>query len=181
GKLVNIILYGAQLRILGKNFLPVYFDATYDLFRTEKYRITRSDTGAIPAFVGWQANLGFSLLKDRLVFNVTLDGPFKRVATETIDGVAPEDNFVNYPHLRAVFILGEGLLPGFYFDASYDKKLLRSLKDLIDPQSAVIGARINFKTGPAVISLVYSLRYNPELEGDKWEITSGLNTSLSLF
>jgi hypothetical protein len=84
------------------------------------------------------------------------------------------------PHLKAVFIIGEGIIPGFFFDASYDKRYIDSFSDLIDPRDAVIGANINYKTGPAVISLGYTLRYNPEGNPD-WVTTANLSSSISLF
>ena len=77
------------------------------------------------------------------------------------------------------------LSPGVFLGASYDKYFINYptfFPDLIDPLGAVVGAEIGVKTGPASISLVYSLTYNPALEGDdKWEVSSGLQSSLSFF
>ncbi len=175
GRLVKVIPYRGELRILGKNFIPVYFDATYDLFRPLKYEIF-AGRGEIPGYVGWLASTGISLLQDSLSLIFTLDGPFQKPAPED------ETNFSNYPHLRGVFSVTEGLLPGIFMNASYDKRYLREFNDLIDPEGAVVGAELGFKSGPATIAIVYSLRYNPALEGDtKWEVTSGLQSSLSLF
>lgn len=68
GKLFGLVPYGIQLRLLGENFVPVYFDASYDLYRESKYRIfTGADTSE--GFAGWLASLGFSLLDDQLLFN----------------------------------------------------------------------------------------------------------------
>jgi hypothetical protein len=116
------------------------------------------------------------LFQDQLSLIFSLDGPFSK---------APEDddpNFAKYPHLRGVLSIQDGLIPGVHISGSYDKRYLRTLKDIVDPKGAVIGAEIGVSAGPAVISLVYSLRYDPSLEGDEnWEITSGLTSSLSLF
>jgi hypothetical protein len=110
------------------------------------------------------------------VFNLTIDGPFKALP-ET-----PSENYLDYPHLQAVFILSEGLLPGFSFDASYEKKFIESFAALIDPTDAVIEANINYQTGPAVITLTYSIKYNPNAVGDEqWETSAGLKSSISLF
>lgn len=172
GRLIGIITYGAQLRILGDNFIPVYFDSSYDLFREAKYAVY-SGAVDIPGYVGWYASLGFSLLEDLLYFNASLDGPF---------GGAEEGATFKNPRLRGTFVLAEGILPGVSFEASYDKKDISSLKDLFNAEDAVIGARLNYRTGPAILSLVYDLRYDPYAEGDNpWVITSGLESTISLF
>jgi len=49
-------------------------------------------------------------------------------------------------------------------------------------EDALIRARINYRTGPAVISLVYNLRYDPSAPGDnKWIVTSGLSSTIALY
>ena len=81
--------------------------------------------------------------------------------------------------------VAEGLIPGVFMSASYDKYLLRQFfRDMVDPEGAVIGAEIGVKTGPASISLVYSLRYvdDPALPADeRWEKSAGIQSSLSFF
>lgn len=172
GRIAGIVTYGAQLRFLGDNFIPVYFDPAYDLFRPEKYAVY-SGVATIPGYVGWFASMGFALLDDAIMFNAAIDGPF--------NADDPTDPF-QQPHLRGTLSVAEGLLGGFSFEASYDKKGIESLADLINPEDAVIGARVNYKTGPAVISLVYDLKYDPYAPGDDpWVVTSGLETSIELF
>ncbi len=119
------------------------------------------------------------------IFNVGLDGPFGTPATP--------DSFLNYPHLRAIFVLAEGLIPGISFDASYDKKSLgddadgsgiveedeRFFADLFSADGAVVQARFNYQTGPAVISFTYNILFDPD--GGEPEITSGLESSIDLF
>ncbi len=169
GRLIKFLNYGFQVRFLGDNFIPTYFDASYDLYREAKYLIATADTTIIPSSVGAYSSLGFSFLEDKIVFNASVDWLF---------GDSSED--MAKPHLKAVFIIGEGIIPGFFFDASYDKRYIDSFSDLIDPRDAVIGANINYKTGPAVISLGYTLRYNPEGNPD-WVTTANLSSSISLF
>ncbi len=182
GRLFSIITYGAQIRFLGENFLPTYFDATYDLFRVDKYLITTGSGQTIPPYTGWYGSLGLSLLEDQLVFRVSMDGPFGYPVAHSINGIPPEDNYANYPHLRAIFLLNQGVIPSFFFDISYDKKLIRNFADLVSPEQSVITAKLNYKAGAAVISFIYSLRYNPDAPGENsWETTSGLQTSISLF
>jgi hypothetical protein len=171
GRLLSFLTYGAQLRVLGPNFIPVYFDATYDLFRTAKYDIatTGTDTGTT---IGWFATLGTSFLNDMIVFNVALDGPFEE-ATNPLD-------LTQYPHLRAVFLVADGLVKGLSFEASYDKKLITSWASLVDATEAVIQARLSYQIQAAMLSFVYKLRYDETATPDPWVVTSGIETSIAL-
>lgn len=173
GRLVEVITYGAQLRFLGDNFIPVYFDAVYDLYRPEKY-LVYSGTVSVPGYVGWYASLGFSAFGDLIYFNAALDGPFGGAGGQTF----------KKPHFRGTFVLAEGIVPGVSLEASYDKKSIADVRDLFSAENAVIGARLNYRTGPAVISLVYDLRYDPYADpsGESpWVVTSGLESTISLF
>lgn len=175
GRLFGIMTYGAQLRFLGQDFIPVYFDGAYDLFRPAKYAVYAGVPGfTTDPYVGWFATAGFSILDDQVVFAANVDGPFGETD--------PADTFKK-PHLLATFRLEEGILGGFSFDASYDKKGIDTLADLIDPSNSVIGARVNYRIENATISLVYDLRYNPfPLPGqDPWTITSKIESAITLF
>ena len=176
GRLIGFLDYGAQIRILGNNFIPTYFDASYDLFRYEKYQIAKGGA-TVPGYVGWLASLGTSFLEEALVLNVSVDGPFNQPAP------GDTSNYLNYPHIYAIFLIKEGILPGISFDASYDKRLIRTFNDLIRPEDAVIKARINYRIGPAVISFVYKIRYEPDPNPgeDPWVVTSGLESTIQLF
>ena len=102
GRLFGIMTYGAQLRFLGANFIPVYFNGAYDLFRPYQYAVYAGVPGfATDPYTGWFASAGFSLLEDQLVFSANVDGPFTQAD--------PEDLFM-LPHLLASFRLEEGLL-----------------------------------------------------------------------
>ncbi len=174
GRLLGVMTYGAQLRLLGANFLPVYFDNSYDLFRATKYAVYAGVPGfATEGYVGWFASAGFSLINDQLVFAANLDGPFQ----------VDESNVLKQPHLLATFSVGEELLAGFSVDASYDKKGILSWSDLINPENAVIGARVNYRIENATISLVYDLRYDPfpQPGADEWVVTSKIESAISLF
>jgi hypothetical protein len=175
GRILSFLTYGAQLRMLGPNFIPVYFDATYDLFRDQKYDIVQAGAGTETS-IAWYASLGTSLFNDLIVFNVALDGPFAQKYPE------PPDNILNWPHLRAVFLIGEGLVKGLSLEASYDKKLIKNFASLIDPAEAAIQARLNYQIQVAVISFVYKLRKDASIlpPGDPWVVTSGIETSIAL-
>jgi hypothetical protein len=181
GRLAGVILYGAQIRILGENFVPVYFDSTYDLFRADtdplvvsKYDIA-SGAADVPAYTGWLASLGFSLFGDLLVFNASLDGPFS-------SGRDP-DNYLDWPHFFAQFLLGKGLVPNVSMELSYDKRNLGAdetfFRDLFSFADAVIQGRLNYSIGAAVLSLVYDIRYDP-VQG-KFITHSGIESAIQLF
>jgi hypothetical protein len=171
GRLAAIFTYGAQLRFIGDDFVPVYFDSTYDITAPTRYALT---TGAAssPGFIGWFATVGTSLLNDSIVFKATLDGPFGEVDSNGA-------NYLNYMHLTAFAGVAEGLLPGFFFDASYDKMLINEWNDLVGPRGGMAKARLNYRSGPAVISFFYLLRYNSDDWNDP-EVSSGLETVVQL-
>jgi hypothetical protein len=171
GRLLSFLTYGAQLRVLGPNFIAVYFDATYDLFRSAKSELVRTGTDT-ETTIGWFATLGTSFLNDMIVFNVALDGPFE-AATNPLD-------LTQHPHLRAVFFVADGLVKGLSFEASYDKKLIDSWASLVDPTEAVIQARLNYQIQAAMLSFVYKLRYDETATPDPWVVTSGIETSIAL-
>ncbi|TVQ27386.1 MAG: hypothetical protein EA382_03850 [Spirochaetaceae bacterium] len=175
GRLFGIVTYGAQLRMLGENFIPVYFDRAYDLFRVEKYTVyTGQNDEPMDPYVGWFATAGFSLLDDQLAFAANIAGPF--------GGIDP-DNKYKQPDLLATFLLDEGILGGFSVEASYRKIGITHLADLLNAEDAVIGARVNYRIQNATISLVYDLKHNPSpLPGqDPWTITSKIESKITLF
>jgi len=167
GKLVKFIDYGINTFFLGDNFVPFYFDGTYDLYRESKYLIY-SGVEDMPAYSGWQALLGFSFFEDAFSFQTSLDAAF----------VPDSSKESTLPHLRSTLTVGEGVLPGIFFDVTYDKKYINSFDELIDPEDAVILANLNYKTGPAVITFGYTLRYVPETAD--WETTASLSSSISM-
>jgi hypothetical protein len=173
GRIGGFLLYGAQIRMLGENFVPVYFDSTYDLFREDKYAVATGAT-AVDAFTGWLASLGFSLFEDLLVFNASLDGPFQQSGT---------GNYLDWPHLYAQLLLGKGLVPNLSLELSYDKRNLGAdqsfFRDLFSFAKSVIQGRVNYSIGPAVLSLVYDVRWDP-LQ-DKWVTHSGIESAIELF
>ena len=174
GRLLGIILYSAQIRVLKGGFVPDLFDSNYDLYRAYRYQAlqTASDSGIT---AGWYANAGLSVLKDKIVFNAIVEGPFAQNPA-----VATNDS-AQYPHLRAVLSTAEGLIGGFSVDAGYDKYFLGRdtdfWHDLISAKNAQIQAKLNYKTGAAVVSLLYNLRYDPI--ADSFDVSSSLQTAIS--
>lgn len=181
GRLFKIVTYRTELRFLGSSFVPSYFDSTYDAFRLQRYEVAIGQVSQ-PATVGYLASLGISALSDRLVFRVSVDGPFEAPP-------AGSTSIAAYPHVKALFTLSPGVLPGFFLEGSYEKFFITSLgdlnspDDLFNPTNSVISSSVNFKTGPAVITLFYDLVYNPNAApgATSWQVTSGLGSSISLF
>ena len=181
GRVAGFLLYGAQIRMLGKNFVPVYFDSNYDLFRydldplvTSKYDIASGAVDVDP-YTGWLASLGFSLFADLLVLNLSVDGPFT--------SAGDPDNYLDWPHFLGQFILGKGLVPNVSLVFSYDKRNLGAaesfFRDLVSAADAVVQGRLNYSIGAAVLSLVYDIRWDP-LQ-NTWVTHSGIETAIDLF
>jgi hypothetical protein len=172
GRLIRVIIYGAQIRVLGEDFVPTYFDAGYDLFRSDKFDLI--ENGDIDSYLGWLGSLGVAFFDDALIFKVTLDGPFA--------GGGDANNYLDWPHLYAEFILGQGIIPNLSLEASWDKRSLGAqggfFEDLVSAEDAVIGARVNYAIGAAVISFVYQLSYEPP---DGWQTKSGIETAIQFF
>lgn len=173
GRLLGLITYGAQVRAMSAGFIPNYFDANYDLFRSIKADIMETEPNG-EGSVGWLAKAGASLFDDVIYFDVGVDGPFKAIPATA------SPNPAEYPHLRAVAGIEEGLLGGFFFNFAYDKYFIgkggKFFEELIDPTDAVITAAVNFRSGAAVFTLLYNLNYNPAT-GD-FDVTSSLQSSI---
>lgn len=173
GRILGVILYGAQLRLLQDGFIPSYFDGNYDLYRAFKYDYLETSSGG-DFFAGWYASLGTSFLDDKILFLASLDGPFKAIPSVASDSQA------DYPHAKAVARLGEGLLGGFFFDASYEKYKIGSessfFEDLVDPTDAVIGMAINYRTGASVLTMQYDAKW--DAAASKFVVTSSLQASM---
>ncbi len=175
GRLLGLVTYGAQLRLLGAGFTPVYFDANYDLFRAQKAALMQAPLDpAAKGFAGWLAKAGTSLFEDKLYFSVSVDGPFRAIPLSS-------NNQAEYPHLRGVVGMAEGVLGGFFVSGSYDKYFIGKkngfFADLVDPSDAVITAAFNYKTGAAVFTLLYNLSYNPA-SPKGFDVTSSLQSSI---
>jgi hypothetical protein len=178
GRLIGFLNYGAQLRILGDDFIPSYFDYAYDLFRLEKYNLL--DKNMIGKYNGWLAHLGFAFLDDAIQFNATLDGDF-------VAGGDP-NNYLDWPHLYAEFILAEGIVPNVSLIASFDKRGIGAdmehedksfFEDVFGAEDSIFAARINYAIGAAVLSFVYQLSYDPATNG--WEKKSGIESAIKVF
>jgi len=170
GKIISIFTYAAQLRLLGGGFTPTYFGPTYDVLRGVQYNALQATSGSGSTF-GGLISLGTSLLGDALIFKLTLDSPF--VTSET-------DPTLSQPHLNGVLSLAPGVVPVFSFDFMYDKKGIGTFAQLVDPTNSAIQAKVNLQSGPAVISFVYDITYDAS-KSPAWVVTSGLQSSISLF
>jgi len=171
GSIIKGIYYTALLRVHDSLFIPSYFDSTYDLFRTDKLAVYSADSTGSETVAGWLSSLGFSLLDGSLYFNASIAGPFE----------VDSSNIYLTPELKMSLGLEEGVLGGLSLIAYYEKKYILAWEDLIDPEYANIGAKLAYKLGPALISLVYSVSYDSSASPDPWVIQSKLETSIELF
>ena len=182
GRVLGIIPYVFQLRFLGDNFIPSYFNNSYDLYRGIQYKILNSGTTVvIPGSMSWLATTGFALLDDQLTFTATLDGPFAAIPTDA----KANHSYTEYPHLFAQFEVVEGLVPDFSFKAVYDKKFIASIEELLSAEDALINAAISYNAGAAKLTLSYDLKYiadsDPALTWNDFDVTSSLSCSFQLF
>jgi len=177
GKTLEIFDYKTALRILGPNYLPDYFDHSYDLYREDKFSVYNDTTRTSP-YDAWLIQLGVNVIRDLVLFSVELDEPFY-----TPDLPPGYDS----PNIRARLKIKEGLFGGLSASAWYEKTDIGTWADLISPEKANIGAQIGYKIGPATIALVYAVRYDPytyhfDSNGtpQKWMVTSKLQTTISV-
>ena len=172
GRIVKYITYMGQVRFIGENFIPGYFDASYDLSRSQNY-FQLNYLGTTPFYIGYLVSLGTSFFDANFVFNLTIDGPFGEVDNNP-------DNPLNHPHLLGVFYLNPGVIPVLSFSTSYDKKMIQSFRDIFQSDNLIINAKINCKISAAVISFLYLIRYNENDWSDP-EVQSGLEVTIQFF
>jgi hypothetical protein len=133
----------------------------------------QTDASGGDFFAGWYAGLGTSLLEDKLVFKTSLDGPFKAIP-------AALGNQTDYPHAKAIFVFGEGIIGGIFFDASYEKYYIGAdggfFEDLVNLEDAVIGLAINYQTGASVLTLKYDATWNPVTMS--FDVSSSISASM---
>jgi len=173
GTLIKFMTWNGGLIFRGDDFVPTYFNRTYDLDRSKKY-IQYSNTGPTPfqdAGIDYKASLGFQFLDGGISFVTQLSGPFATPVQADPVNVPWE-----YPHLMALFNVGEGIIP--YFDMSfwYDKQGIDSLSALVDPTNALIGGRINYRIQGAVLSLQVDVKYDAVTTD--WDVTTKLETGI---
>ncbi len=176
GNLFGFLLYGGQYRRMSTNFIPGYFGPAYDTHRGRYYPGAKSDEILITASQGYQGMAGLSFFEGGFITQVTVDGP--RYASSDD---APR---YRYPHLNGQMVLAEDVIPAFFFDAHYDKYAIDSWEAFRSYKDALIGATVNYKNGPAVISMTVDVQYNPEYETnpdeyDKWDVSTKLETRIS--
>lgn len=167
GRAIRILDYNAQLRILGDNFIPGYFDSSYDLTRIDRYIVYDAESTLIEGYLGWYGQLGLNIFKELLLLQLTMSGPFT------------SDTDV-YPELEGVLRVNQGVIPFFSLDAFYRKLVIREPSDIFEPEESIIGARLSYHSSPVVVSLTYNLRYDPYDPDDPWKVSSGLQSTISL-
>jgi hypothetical protein len=125
-------------------------------------------------FFGWYGSLGTSLLQDKLALSFALDGPFAPIPKTA------SANQTDYAHAKAILNVGEGILGGLFFDASYEKYFLGINRgvftDLGDPTNAIIVLDINYRTGASVLTLQYNASWDPNTQ--RFNVSSSLQASV---
>lgn len=174
GSLLKFIGWNAGLTFRGEDFVPTYFNWTYDLDRLTPYAVYLND-GAnpelAPSGIDYNASLGFNFMDGGISFVAQISGPFSKPT------LSAEEAPLQYPHLTALFTIAEEVIP--YFDMSfwYDKQGIDEWAALISPEHALIGGKLNFRMNPAVITLQVDVKYDPALS-DEWDVTTKLETGI---
>ncbi|OHD62341.1 MAG: hypothetical protein A2014_10955 [Spirochaetes bacterium GWF1_49_6] len=73
GKVISIIPYRFELRVLQPKFLPNFFDTFYDGERATKYALLDSITNG---YGGWLFSSGISLFEDKLIWTLQIEDSF---------------------------------------------------------------------------------------------------------
>jgi hypothetical protein len=173
GSIIKVFSYQAMLRIGSPAFIFGYFDKLYDLQRETRLAAFQGTGGGDPV-AGWFASLGAHFFDGALYATAAMDGAF------VIDTAQPS----GYPDLQASVGLKPGLLAGLSLEGHYYKADIRSWENLVDGRNALIGARLDYALGPAVIGIVCDVTYDPYAAAKgmatDWTVSSRIETSLVL-
>ncbi|MDR1931507.1 MAG: hypothetical protein LBQ57_01675 [Spirochaetales bacterium] len=172
GRFLRVVTYEGQFRVLDTGFIPGYFDASYDLYRPELYAIynaENSGNAAAETCKAYLGSLGLSLCDDKIVFKAVSEGPVW----------SAEGRLYNW---QGILMLKEGVVPNFSFDILYDKKNMAAFDDFIVwKRESLVRARFHFHSGPAILSLVYALRYIPTDSGPDRQVMAGVEGRITLY
>lgn len=171
GKALVILFWGWQNRFMGDQFIPEYFDQGYDLNRAQKFAVYTGKV-SVPGSAGWKVLTGLTLFQEVFLVQISLEGPY---------GPPPSSAMVSRPKLQGQALVKEGVLP-VSLSAFYIKSNLNQAADLGSPENAQIGAKVGYKIGNALVSLVYNLRYvpqdDPDYSGSHWKTSSRIETAV---
>lgn len=81
GRIVTFIPYTLEARLLQPKFAPSYFDTYYDAARSTKYNSLDSITNS---YAGWLFSSGLSLLEDKLIWSLQIEGAFGPAALPSL-------------------------------------------------------------------------------------------------
>jgi hypothetical protein len=172
GRLLGVLLYEGQFRVLDEDFIPGYFGASYDLYRGEQYIIFRAGKeGALAAekCKSYLASLGLALFDDNILIKAVSEGPV----------IAAQGRLYNW---QGVVTLREGLIPHFSLDILYDKRNMAKVNEFLYwKQESMVRARVNYHSDPAFLSLVYALRYIPAADGPDRQVAVGIEGRVQLY
>ncbi len=114
GKILGFVTYGADITMPQTDavgYIPSYFNEDYDLDRSVSYE----SEGITSGNTYLNANAGFELLNEMLVFNLNILGELESSGSALS---------ITDPEMKASFSLGQGVIPFGYFDLAYEKRNL---------------------------------------------------------
>lgn len=188
GTLFSIVPYLFQFSMYGDNFVPSYFDYTYDLNRGRKYdayTISDADSPLVDKGSQWTAGTGFVLFEERLILDFTADGPIATPPTDD-DIDITSLNYLDYYHLHAGFKLAGDLIPNLTVVGRYDKMYINSLKAFLENKYSVFDVLISYSTGNASINFDYKWVYSGDDDASKttrydFDIRTSIYCTFNLF
>ena len=186
GRIVSIIPFLFQLRIYDDNFIPSFFDYSYDIKRGEKYDIYNLTDGtvAVDKGLGWLAGTGVALFDDKINLRILLDGPFSTLATNN-EMNNENINYLDYMHLHVNLYLMEGLIPNFSSIIRYDKLYINEFLDFLMTDYSTFDLVLCYATDLADLYFEYKWCYFADDESEitryDYEISTSIYCTFNLF
>ncbi|MFW5995521.1 MAG: hypothetical protein ACOCRN_05355, partial [Spirochaetia bacterium] len=136
-----------------------------------------------PGATGWEAGGGVSLLNDTMHLSVDTEGSFAAIEPAETPAELPHPaGLARNPRIGSTLSLEEGVIPGLSADIRYATRNITEPRDLVTANNSTFAARVNYRSGPAVISFGHTLRYDPYSRGEPhWRVTSGIESRITLF
>jgi hypothetical protein len=157
GRLVTIIPYRLEFRLLQPKFLPSYFDSYYDASRSTKYAVLDNITNG---YAGWLFSSGVSLLEDKIVAEIKIEQSFS-------SGSLPELTFN--------FSLSKDLLKKIGARLTWNRKNIWNFGDIfsfVDANSLLLLGLDYYISDNLVLTLDFKKTFQVDSTGNLQPFTS---------
>ncbi len=164
-RIIRFIFVSTQLTYAYGNMMFEYFNESYDIMRSERYKIFSGENKVQPGF-GWKGKIGFFFLENKIGFEMNAAG-----------GITKDSMF----SMRAQFSMHEGTIPalqGFSMTLYYEKLQFNTAQELAELKDSAIGGEIGIRVTPVVFQLgikVLNATHTPT----GWKFTSDVGVSIA--